>query len=152
MTVLALNKCYFFTLKKNIFSTHFVLQQPSNFSPPCSMYLEKEMATHSGTLAGKIPGMEEPGRLRSMGSQRVGQDWVTSLHFLSCGMYYWCSCLDLGVLRCCNPLAGKETGWWMPKAAAPSAGVIITPAGFYQKNICPCCPGCWLAGRQEQDF
>ena len=36
--------------------------------------LEKEMATHSSTLAGKIPWMEEPGRLRSMGSQRVGQD------------------------------------------------------------------------------
>ena len=36
--------------------------------------LEKEMATHSSTLAWKIPWMEEPGRLRSMGSQRVGHD------------------------------------------------------------------------------
>ena len=36
--------------------------------------LEKEMATHSSTLAWKIPWMEEPGRLESMGSQRVGQD------------------------------------------------------------------------------
>ena len=33
--------------------------------------LEKEMATHSSTLAWKIPWMEEPGRLQSMGSQRV---------------------------------------------------------------------------------
>ena len=36
--------------------------------------LEKEMATHSSTLAWKIPRMEEPGGIQSMGSQRVGHD------------------------------------------------------------------------------
>ena len=36
--------------------------------------LEKEMATHSSTLAWKIPWTEEPGKLQSMGSQRVGHD------------------------------------------------------------------------------
>ena len=36
--------------------------------------LEKEMATHSSILAWKIPWMEEPGRLQSTGSQRVGHD------------------------------------------------------------------------------
>ena len=36
--------------------------------------LEKEMATHSSTLAWKIPWMEEPDRLQSLGSQRVGHD------------------------------------------------------------------------------
>ena len=36
--------------------------------------LEKEMATHSSILAWKIPWSEEPGRLQSMGSQRVGHD------------------------------------------------------------------------------
>ena len=36
--------------------------------------LEKEMATHSSTLAWKIPWTVEPGRLQSMGSQRVGHD------------------------------------------------------------------------------
>ena len=36
--------------------------------------LEKEMATHSGILAWKIPWMEEPGRLQSMGSQRIRHD------------------------------------------------------------------------------
>ena len=41
--------------------------------------LEKEMAIHSSTSAWKIPWTEEPGRLQSMGSQRVGHDWVTSL-------------------------------------------------------------------------
>ena len=39
--------------------------------------LEKEMATHSRILARIIPWTEEPGRLQSMGSQRVGHDWVT---------------------------------------------------------------------------
>ena len=41
--------------------------------------LEKEVATHSSILAWKIPWMEEPGRLLSMGSKRVRHDWVTSL-------------------------------------------------------------------------
>ena len=36
--------------------------------------LEKEMATHSSTFAWRIPWTEEPGRVQSMGSQRVGQD------------------------------------------------------------------------------
>ena len=36
--------------------------------------LEKEMATHSGTLAWKIPWMEEAGRVQSMGLQRVGHN------------------------------------------------------------------------------
>ena len=36
--------------------------------------LEKEMATHSSILAWRIPWMEEPGRLQSMGSQRVGHN------------------------------------------------------------------------------
>ena len=36
--------------------------------------LEKEIATHSSILAWKIPRMEEPGGLQSMGSQRVGHD------------------------------------------------------------------------------
>ena len=41
--------------------------------------LEKEMATHSSIHAWKIPWTEEPGRLQSMGSQRVRHDWATSL-------------------------------------------------------------------------
>ena len=46
---------------------------------------EKAMAPHSSTLAWKIPWMEEPGGLQSMGSQRVGHDWGLHFHFsLSC--------------------------------------------------------------------
>ena len=41
--------------------------------------LDKEMKTHSSTLAWKIPWTEEPGRLQSMGSLGVRHEWVTSL-------------------------------------------------------------------------
>ena len=70
---------------------------------------EKAMATHSSTLTYKIPWTEEPGRLQSMGSLRVGHDWVTSLSlFLSCigegnSNPLQCSCLE-------NPRDGGA--WW----------------------------------------
>ena len=41
--------------------------------------LEKEMATHSGILAWEIPWTEEPGMLKSVGSQRIGHDLSTKL-------------------------------------------------------------------------
>ena len=45
----------------------------------CAQYiwLEKEIATHSNILAWRIPWTEEPGRLKFMGLQRVGHNWVT---------------------------------------------------------------------------
>ena len=48
------------------------------------LILEMEMAIHSNILAWKIPWIEEPGGLQSMGSQRVRYNWVSSLslHFL----------------------------------------------------------------------
>ena len=67
--------------------------------------LEKEMATHSSILAWKIPWMQEPGGLQSMGSQRVGHDWATSLSSIGegNGNPLQCSCLE-------NPRDGG--GWW----------------------------------------
>ena len=41
--------------------------------------LEEGMATHSSILAWRIPGMEESGRLQSIGLQRAGHDWATKL-------------------------------------------------------------------------
>ena len=52
---------------------------PGEISITWDMQLEKAMATHSSTLAWKITWMEEPDRLQSMGSLRVGHDWATSL-------------------------------------------------------------------------
>ena len=71
--------------------------------------LEKAIAPHSSTLAWKIPWMEEPSGLQSMGSLKVGHDWATSLSlFLSCtgegnGNPLQCSCLE-------NPRDGGA--WW----------------------------------------
>ena len=47
--------------------------------PKLMSIVEKETAPHSSTLAWKIPWTEEPGKLQSMGSLRVGLDWATSL-------------------------------------------------------------------------
>ena len=73
-----------------------------------SLMMEKAMAPHSSTLTGKIPWLEEPGRLQSMGSLRVTTE---QLHFhfsLSCigegnGNPLQCSCLE-------NPRDGGA--WW----------------------------------------
>ena len=47
-------------------------------------FLEKEMGTHSSILAWKIPRMEEPDRLQSMGSQRVRHDLTTITNCVKC--------------------------------------------------------------------
>ena len=56
--------------------------------------LEKEMATHSSTLAWKILWKEEPGRLPSMRSQRVGHGWVT-YHSLIAIHHYFSSMTEI---------------------------------------------------------
>ena len=61
-----------------IFFSIIVYQRILNIVP-CAIQLEKAMAPHSSTLAWKIPWMEEPGRLQSIGLPRVGHDWATSL-------------------------------------------------------------------------
>ena len=59
-----LKMSFFTTTPSALTSTHLHLFMDS----------EKAMAPHSSTLAWKIPGMEKPGRLQSMGSRRVGHD------------------------------------------------------------------------------
>ena len=49
--------------------------------PGSGISLEKGMATYSSILAWRIPWTKEPGRLQSMGLQRVGHDWATNFHF-----------------------------------------------------------------------
>ena len=87
--------------------TYLILQSESESvsRSVVSDSLQKAMAPHSRTLAWKIPWTEEPGRLQSMGSRRVGDNWATSL---SCigegnGNPLQCSCLE-------NP---RDRGaWW----------------------------------------
>ena len=63
------------------------------------------MAPHSSTLAWKIPWMEEPGRLQSMGSLRVRHDWVTSLSLFTF-MHWRRKWQPTSVL-----LPGESQGW-----------------------------------------
>ena len=80
---------------------------------------EKAMAPHSRTLAWKIPWMEEPGGLQSMGS--LESDMTERLHFdfsLSCigegnGNPLQCSCLE-------NPRDGGA--WWLPSKGSHRVG------------------------------
>ena len=66
--------------------------------------LEKEMATHSRILAWKIPWTEEPGRLQSMGSQRVGHDWVISLSLSSRKMGFYSLLVERWICKMVQPL------------------------------------------------
>ena len=77
------------------------------------------MAPHSSTLAWKIPWMEEPGGLQSMGSLRVGHHWVTSLSLLlscigegNCNPLQ-CSCLEgcLNKLKCIHVINKCKILW-----------------------------------------
>ena len=77
---------HFFVCKnKKHFFLHFTCfclqnkKQTSTFSNAHWEPRETAMAPNSSTLAWKIPWMEEPGRLQSMGSLRVGHDWASSL-------------------------------------------------------------------------
>ena len=74
--------------------------------PPSPLVSEKAMAPHSSTLAWKIPWMEEPGTLQSMGSIRVGHDWATSLSLFT--FMHW--------RRKWQPTPvfwpGESQGWW----------------------------------------
>ena len=88
--------------------------------------LEKEMAVHSSAFAWKIPWTEEPGRLQSMGSQRVGHDWVTS----------WC------VSKTVSSLTGEQVlGTGAPRGLVNRQVFISTPRmdNFYEKG-----PWSWL--------
>ena len=60
--------------------------------------LERAVATHSSTVAWKIPWIEVPGRLLSMGLQRVVHDWATWLHLLELQVAL---CYDLMSLQLC---------------------------------------------------
>ena len=73
------------------------------------------MALHSSTLAWKIPWTEEPGRLQSMGSQKVGHDWTTSLSLFT--FMHW-------------------RRKWQPTS------VFLPRESCGQKSLVGCCPWC----------
>ena len=87
-----ISQCWWWTWESNIINNNKIITSHSvvfcaflshSYQSTHSIFLEeiteKAMAPHSSTLAWKIPWTEEPGRLQSMGSQRVRHDWETSL-------------------------------------------------------------------------
>ena len=60
--------------------------------------LEKEMATHPSILDWGIPLTVEPGRLQSLGLQRVGHDWTTNATQGKWPPYFWCCSTTLDIL------------------------------------------------------
>ena len=77
------------------------------------VFTEKAMAPHSSTLAWKIPWMEEPGRLQSMGSLRVGHDFTFTFHFHA---------LEKEMATCSSVLAWRIPGTGKP-GGLPSMGL-----------------------------
>ena len=75
------------------------------------------MATHSSTVAWRIPWREEPGRLQSMGSQRVGHDWATSLTCIDLAAYV----SECVLLNSCG-LKESDQRAWMPVCLGAEVG------------------------------
>ena len=70
--------------------------------------MEQEMASHSSVLAWRIPWKGEPGRLQSMGSQRVGHDWV-SKHMYLCTFCTFTHCIHAHILVCSGVLCESRS-------------------------------------------
>ena len=105
------------------------------------------MAPHSSTLAWKIPWTEEPGRLQSMGSQRVGYDWATSLSLSLSGTGegndnpLQCSCLknprDRGAWwAAINGVAQSQTR--LKRLSSSSSKWECTGLGWHMCRECEC--------------
>ena len=84
--------------------------------------LAKETATHSSVLAWKIPWMEEPGGLQSMGLQSVRHNWATnSQSYLHSHVSFW----KIQELNC-NNLRGWEVSNWSKWWGKILLGMILT--------------------------
>ena len=111
--------------------------------------LEKAVALHSSTLAWKIPWMEKPGELQSMGSLRIRHDWATSLSLFT--FMHW--------RRKWQPtpvfLPGESQGWgslvgccpwghtplkWLSSSSSSSSRVDVQYYASYR------CTTQWLTG------
>ena len=85
--------------------------------------LEKEMANHPSVLAWKIP-WEDPGRPQSMGSQRVGHDWATSL-----------------LRHLVHSVLSNDSFYLVPKNSHHSKGKLLTHQAVYAHSALLPAPG-----------
>ena len=112
------------------------------------------MATHSSVLAWKIPWMEEPGRLQSMGSQRVRNNWVINTFFLSWSifnkiakqtvcllaspiMFQFFSCHQL-ILRCAHSVTHSCSHTAIRSSLLWGRVAIRCPSSEFLQKVCVC--------------
>ena len=103
---------------------------------------------HSTILAWKIPWTEDPGRLQSMGSQRVGHDWATSLSLSLWWLVWCCEAINLLPPFFRFHLGGDKgnVGWWIywihPWLVEPDGFCNeLTLPGNYFLEDCSLCQG-----------
>ena len=107
--------------------------------------LEKEMATHSNVLAWRIPGTAEPGRLPSMGSQKVGHNWSDLAAAAACPLSHWChpttssSVCPFSFCPQSFPASGSFQMSWLLASDGQSIGAL-TSASVFPINIQGWCP------------
>ena len=111
------------------------------FFSPLDLQVEKAMATHSSTLAWRIPWTEEPGGLQSVGSLRVRHKWVTSLSLFT--FKHWRrkwqptpvflpgESQGQGSLVGCRPWGRTESDNWSDLAAAADLYAFLTLNFWY---------------------
>ena len=106
--------------------------------------LEKEMATHSSTLAWKIPWMEDSSRPQFMGPQRVRHDWATSLFFYRGGVLKSNRLQVSNTLGPFGPSIPKSgEGFWV--SSWPFLGkTVIAPCLDFCTTLLTSLPGCFL--------
>ena len=97
-------------------AVHGVTRSRTRLSDCIAVRSRKEMAPQCSSLAWKIPWREEPGRLQSMGSQRVGHDWATELNWTerSCETSAEVHLLyhtQANTVRSCQMKPGKIVKW-----------------------------------------
>ena len=97
----------------------YFCENPECLICKCLNSFEKAIAPHSSTLAWKIPWTKEPGGLQSMGSQRVGHDWATSLSLFTFTFHF--PALEKEMATNSSVLAWKIPGTGEP-GGLPSMG------------------------------
>ena len=106
--------------------------------------MEKAMATHSSTLAWRIPGMEEPGGLPSMGSHRVGHDWsdLAAAAAAAVSTNQWIknmqSCIFLCFTLCLSCLSNQAAFFWWGQSSNPHKRLYCNLDG--QGSLVCCSP------------
>ena len=132
----------YFIPRKSPLTASFELKTKTHYLPISRVdLLEKAMAPQSSTLVWKIPWMEEPGRLWSMGSLRVRHDWVTSLALFT--FMHWRrkwqptpvflpgECQRWGSLVGCYLWGRRVRHDWRDLAAAAAPCIIMSKIFFF---------------------